>query len=90
MMCSLLVHYVGRKVIQFIHFIVPKIKFKLHKNSQLSRWAQMTSYWLENLTRQKYWIIILSDMDTPKKMVALQDSPSFQFIKSRFELYVST
>lgn len=58
MMCSLLVHYVGRKVIQFIHFIVPKIKFKLHKNSQLSRWAQMTSYWLENLTRQKYWIII--------------------------------
>lgn len=31
-----------------------------------------------------------SDMDTPKKMVALQDSPSFQFIKSRFELYVST
>lgn len=89
MMCSLLVHYVGRKVIQFIHFIVPKIKFKLHKNSQLSRWAQMTSYWLKSHETE-----ILdyhsSDMDTPKKMVALQDSPSFQFIKSRFELYVST
>ena len=75
MMCSLLVHYVGRKVIQFIHFIVPKIKFKLHKNSQLSRWAQMTSYWLENLTRQKYWIIIRLIWTLPRKWLPFKILP---------------